>query len=100
MAERVSIVDITDVPALERLAAAVSESGRAVALKRGVRTLAIVRPARKQDREPRKRRTRKSGVLGPDDSLFQLAGLGASGLADVSSNTHAYLAAAFPAESE
>ena len=100
MARHATAVDVADAPELARLADAVRRSGRPVALKRGAETLAVVRPAparKPAGAEPRHRR--RTGILRPDDALFQLAGIGASGgPGDISSNTHHYLAEAYSAE--
>lgn len=91
-------VDISNAPDLERLAEAVRLSGKPHALKRGAETVAVIRPATRKEGGTTSPRRRRTGVLGPDDALFQLIGIGASGRSDVSSNKHTYLAEAYRAK--
>jgi hypothetical protein len=90
-------VEISNTPDLEHLAESVRKTGKPHALKRGAETLAVVRPAPQKEVGMRFPRRRRSGILRPDDALFQLAGIGASGRGDVSSNKHKYLADAYAA---
>ncbi len=93
-------IDITKAPELQQLAETVRQSGQPHALKRGAKTVAVVRPASKQQPGPRVPR-RRSGVLKADDALFRLIGIGASGgSGDVSANKHSYLADAYAAKAE
>lgn len=100
MAHEYISVEISNKPDLEQLAEAVARSGKPHALKRGAETVAVVRPAPQQEAGTRLPRRRRSGLLRPDDALFALAGIGASGQHDVSSNKHTYLAAAYAAKPE
>ncbi len=91
-------VEISNTPDLEHLAEAERKTGTPHALKRGAETVAIVRPPPRTKAGMRSPRRRRSGVLRPDDALFQLAGIGASGLGDVLSDKHKYLGDAYAAK--
>lgn len=93
-------VDISNAPDLQRLAEAVRQTGLPHALKQGAETVAVVRPAPKKGRRVRAPQHR-SGILGADDALFRLIGIGTSGgPGDVSTNKHSYLADAYAAKAE
>ena len=65
----------------------IEKDGRPVRVKRGKTVFAIV---------PEKRARRSRGILAPNDSLFDIIGIGEStGPTDTSSNKHKYLADAY-----
>src|SRR5579883_2326392 len=93
-------LDITNDPELARLAEQVHETGVPYMLVRDGEPLAVIYPLSGKG-APRKPRRRRTGILRPDDALFELIGFAASGgPGDVSSNKHKYLADAYAAEAE
>jgi hypothetical protein len=96
MASEYEEFDVSDSPALLRLAEEVNRTGRAHLLKHGQKRLAIVSPALENGKRNPARRPRRRGVLKPDDPFWSIVGIGNSGgPGDVSSNKHKYLAEAY-----
>ena len=100
MAHEFVPIDIANAPDLAQLVEAVRQSGKPHAVKRGAETLVVIRPAPRKEAGTRSPRRRKTGRLTPDDSLFKLIGIGASGHSDVSSNKYKYLAQAYRAKTQ
>lgn len=89
-------IEIGQSPELLRLVEEIEQGGQPRRLCRGGRTVAILSPApREAPGRAVTTRRRRSGILGPSDPFWQLAGIGRSGLGDVSSNKHKYLADAY-----
>jgi hypothetical protein len=85
-------IDITDVPALLRIAREVQETKEATLLRDQGQDVALLVPV-DQDRAKASHRGRR---MRPGDSLSRIIGIGEShGPTDISSNKHKYLADAY-----
>lgn len=91
MAREVKRIDVSNRPELLQLVRSVQESGVEQILGQGEEDLAVLRPVKKirQSRIPRGKPFTK------DDPIFNLVGIGNSGLGDVAANKHKYLADAY-----
>jgi len=88
--------DVSDVPALARLAHEVAESGTRRLLTEHGAPLAVVSPV-----VPRKRRTPRPKPLSRDNPIWEIVGTVTEDVgSDVSENKHKYLAEAYAAETE
>ena len=83
-------IDISNIPELLRLAEEVQGSNQVTILTKDGEELIKVSPTKAT-----KKRRAKSGVLSKDDPLFSIIGIGRSGVSDISSNKHKYLAEAY-----
>ena len=82
-------LDLHELPELERLADAVSAGGGPFLLQRGDEKVAVLRPVKQRSRSA----ARRSRVLTLDDPLFDLVGIGRSGIpGETSERKHELLA--------
>lgn len=90
-------VDVSDSPALLRLAEQVRISGHPRALRAANREVGVLIPPRQARRRAARRAAPRGSYLRPEDTLWNLVGIGASedGSADVSENKHRFLAEAY-----
>lgn len=85
-------MDVSQSPDLLRVVQEVQESGEECVLTRDDEELAVLTPLKPAGM----RRPRKSGLVGEDDSLWDIVGMGTSkGPGDISENKHRYLAEAY-----
>ena len=93
MAKKLKTIEISHIPELVRIAEEVYTSGEARVLRRNRKDLMVLKPLRS---------SRKASSRGKsftrDDSLWNIVGIGRSGLEDVSENKHKYLAEAYAAK--
>lgn len=85
-------IDVSQVPELLRLLEEVQDSGQECVLTRNDEQLAVLTPVKPTG----PRRSPKSGLVGEDDPLWDIVGMGASkGPGDISEKKHRYLAEAY-----
>lgn len=84
-------IDITHRPELLQLVEQMRKSNEPLLLQEGSRNVAIVRPLYR----PTKPRGSQLKPFTKDDPIWNLLGIGRSGLTDVSENTDKYLAEAY-----
>lgn len=90
MAKELKRIDISNVPELLRIVEEVRKTEEPQVLRRDSEDLAILTPMKR----PRRRAVRGKPFT-KDDSLWNLVGIGHSGLGDVSENKHKYLGDAY-----
>lgn len=91
MARELKHIDITNVPELLRIAEEVQASREPRLLRRDSEDVAILRPVRRAST----RRLPRGKPFTQDDPIWNLQGVGRSGLTDVSANVDTYLAEAY-----
>jgi hypothetical protein len=90
MAQEIKQIDISDSPELLRLVEEMRLSKMPVALRRGDEEVGVLMPPRRSRvRQPRLR------PFTQDDPIWNLNGIGRSGVRDVSENVDTYLAEAY-----
>ncbi|MDP2659860.1 MAG: hypothetical protein Q8R28_03935 [Dehalococcoidia bacterium] len=87
MAKELKHIDITDRPEVLQLVREARNGNESLLLRQENEDVAILRPVK---RAP-KRRVSQGKPFTKDDPLWNLAGIGQSGLGDVSANKHKYL---------
>lgn len=95
MARELHPIDITRYPELLQLIEEMQARQTPRALQHNNETVAVLVPAKSKKKQTRLAQPRRKNVLTEDDALFQLIGIGRSGLSDVSANTDKYLAEAY-----
>lgn len=90
MARELKAIDISNMPELLRIVEEVRATHEPRVLKRDNEEVAILTPTR-----PAKKRIPRGKPFTKDDPLWNLVGIGRSGLGDVSENKHKYLAEAY-----
>lgn len=90
--QEVKRIDITHRPEVLQIVHEAQLVNEPVVLRQDSKDVAILRPV---NRAPRGRRPRGK-PFSKDDPLWNLAGIGRSGLGDVSANKYKYLAEAYP----
>lgn len=85
-------IDVSQVPELLRLVQEAHDSGQECVLTRDNEEIAVLTPvAPRQSRRPR-----KGNLVGEDDPLWDIVGMGTSrGAGDISENKQRYLAEAY-----
>ena len=91
MARELKRIDITNVPELLRIAEEVQASQEPRVLRRDGEDLAVVRPLKR----PGRPRIPRGKPFTKEDPIWNLQGIGRSGLTDVSENVDKYLAEAY-----
>jgi antitoxin (DNA-binding transcriptional repressor) of toxin-antitoxin stability system len=92
MARNRKFVNVSEVPELLRLVKEVQDSGQECVLTHDNEEIAVLTPVL----PARRRRPRKTGLIGEDDPLWDIVGMGASkGSGDISENKQRFLAEAY-----
>ena len=91
MPKELQPIDVSEIPELLNIAEQVRATGQPCVLKRKDEELAVLTPV-----APARQTRPRRGPLSKDDPLFELIGIGRSGIAGgVSAKKHEYLARAY-----
>ncbi|MCL5075748.1 MAG: hypothetical protein M1136_08925 [Chloroflexi bacterium] len=90
MARELKTIDISNIPELLRIVEEVRATHEPRVLKRDNEEVAILTPT-----HPTKKRIPRDKPFTKNDSLWNLIGIGHSGLGNISENKHKYLAEAY-----
>lgn len=99
MKKELKAIEISKYPELVKIAKRVRRSGKPRILRQNGQALVVVTPMRSSkrvsSRRASKRKFSRGKVFTKDDALWNIVGIGRSGLTDVSENKHKYLAEAY-----
>ena len=90
MAKQLKTIEISHIPELVRMAEEVCASGESRVLRRRRKDLVVLRPLRSS-----KRVLPRGKPFTREDALWNIVGIGRSGLTDISGNKHKYLSEAY-----
>lgn len=90
VSKELKTIDISRIPELVRIAEEVYASGESRVLRRRRKDLVVLRPLGSSNRA-----ACRGKPFTKEDSLWNIVGIGRSGLTDVSENKHKYLAEAY-----
>jgi hypothetical protein len=97
MASELRPVDLKNAPSLRDLVDEVRKTNQARIIRADGEDVAVLMPAPTRKQSPKRLHKR---AFSRDDALWDVVGIGRSGVSDVSSNKDAYLAEAYLSESE